>query len=494
MAAIEKTEQLSFLLIPLMAPGHVIPMIDMAKMLARHGVNVTIMLTPLNFNRFSSVVNRAAMSGLPIRLLQIRFPSQEAGLPAGCESADTLPSYQLIQNFFVAIKLLQAIVEEKMEEMNPIPSCVIFDKHLPWMAEACQKFGIPRVSFDGMSSFTQLVMHNLYVSKIHQTVPETVPFLVPGLPHEIEFTKLQLPGLFNPRINDFPEFREQVRLTEAEAYGVVVNSFEELEKGYVDEFKKIRGGKVWCIGPLSLSSDDNLDRAERGNQASIDAAQCLKWLDIRPPGSVIYACLGSLARISAPQFLELALGLEASNHPFILVVNTGSESEEIEKWISEDGFEERNRERCLLVRGWAPQVLILSHPAVGGFLSHCGWNSTLESICAGLPMVTFPLFGEQFLNEKLVVQVLKTGVGVGARVSVHLGQTQRPEDKVTRDGIQAAVEMVMDQGEEGCERRRVAQELGKMAKRSVEEGGSSCLNIELLIEDIAKLAKQKKSS
>ncbi|XP_075487647.1 UDP-glycosyltransferase 73C2-like [Primulina tabacum] len=485
-------KHLNFLLIPLMAPGHVIPMIDMAKMLARHGVNITIMLTPLNFDRFSSVVNRAAMSGLPIRLLRIRFPSEEAGLPAGCESADTLPSYQLIHNFFVAITLLQAIVEEKLDEMKPIPSCVICDKHLPWMAKTCEKFEIPRVAFDGMSCFTQLVMHNLYLSKIHETVPETVPFVVPGLPDEVEFTKLQLPGLFNPRSIDFVGFREQVRITESQAYGVVVNSFEELEKGYVDEFKKIRGDKVWCIGPLSLSNDDNLDRAERGNQASIDAAQCLKWLDSRPPGSVVYACLGSLARLSAPQFLELALGLEASNHPFILVVNIGSECEEIDKWISDEGFEERTGERCLLIRGWAPQVLILSHPAVGGFLTHCGWNSTLESVCAGLPMVTFPLFGEQFLNEKLVVQVLKMGVGVGARVSVHLGEKEKPEARVTRDRIQAAVEKVMDQGEEGCERRRRAQELGKMAKRSVEDGGSSCLNIKLLIQDISKLTEHKK--
>ncbi|KZV15226.1 hypothetical protein F511_28575 [Dorcoceras hygrometricum] len=461
MAAVQP-EQLNFLLVPLMAPGHVIPMIDMAKMLARHGVNVTIMLTPLNFNRFSSVVNRAAMSGLPIRLLQIRFPSEEAGLPAGCESADTLPSYQLLHNFFTAIKLLQAIVEEKMEEIDPVPSCVICDKHLPWMAESCEKFEIPRISFDGMSCFTQLVMHNLYVSNIHKTVPDTVPFLVPGLPDEIEFTKLQLPGLFNPRSNQLGDFREQVRITESQAYGVVVNSFEELEKEYVDEFKKIRGGKVWSIGPLSLSNDGNLDRAERGNQASIDAAQCSEWLDSRPPASVIYACLGSLARLSAAQFVELALGLEASNHPFILVVNSGSETEEIDEWISDQGFEERTRDQCLLIRGWAPQVLILSHPAVGGFMTHCGWNSTLEAICAGVPMVTFPLFAEQFLNEKLVVQVLKIGVGLGlgSRIAVNLWEKDTPENKVTRDRIQAAVEMTMDQGE----RRESHKSFGKWRK------------------------------
>ncbi|KAK4481112.1 hypothetical protein RD792_011983 [Penstemon davidsonii] len=485
------SDHINFVLIPLMAPGHTIPMIDMAKLFAKRGVNITIILTPLDATRFSSVIERAVRSGLPIQLLQVKFPSEEAGLPPGCESADSLPSYDLMPNFFNAITMLQKPMEEILKELNPTPSCIICDKHIAWTADTCTKFQIPRIVFDGMSCFTQLVTNNIYISKIHENVALEKPFIVPDLPDEIEFTKLQLPGLLNPGTSTITGFREQVRKTEFQAYGMVVNSFEELEQRYVDEFRKIKN--VWCIGPLSLWSNDSLDIAQRGNnQDSINSDQFMNWLDSKKQGSVIYACLGSLSRLSTAQFIELALGLEESSHPFILVVKTsGGNSEEIEKWILEEEFEERIKERGLLIRGWAPQVLILSHSAVGGFLTHCGWNSTLEGICSGLPMITWPMFGEQFLNEKLVVQILGTGVGVGAQAVVHLGEEQKPEMKVMRNGITKAIQRVMDEGKEGSERRKMAKELGEKARRSVEVGGSSDLNARLLIQEIAQLGKSK---
>ncbi|KAL6574910.1 hypothetical protein OROMI_012195 [Orobanche minor] len=483
---------LNFILIPLMAPGHIIPMIDMAKLLAQRGVSVAIIVTPLNAARFSSVIERAAGSGLSIRLLQINFPAEEAGLPPGCESLDCLPSYHLIRNFFAAIDMLQKPLEEILNELKPNPSCIICDKHIAWTADTCNRFHIPRIIFDGMSCFAQLIMQRLYASRIHETVSESEPFIVPDLPDRIEFAKIQLPGLFNPGLVDVGDFRQRVLETESQAYGVVANSFEELEKAYLDEYRKLKSGRVWCIGPLSLCTNDNLlDRAQRGNQASIDTEKCLNWLDKRKPGSVIYVCLGSLSRLSPEQFIELALGLELSGRPFVLAVKGGDKSGEIEKWISDSGFEERIEEMGLLIRGWSPQVLILSHSSVGGFLTHCGWNSTLEGISAGVPMITWPFFAEQFLNEKLVVQILETGVGVGAKGVVHLGEEEKHENKVRKEKIRSAIENVMDEGEEGCERRKRAKELGKMAKGSVEEGGSSYRNISLMIREIAQLGNKK---
>ncbi|KAL8036276.1 hypothetical protein ABFX02_12G147900 [Erythranthe guttata] len=491
---------LHFVLIPLMAPGHIIPMIDMAKLLARRHVSVSILVTHLDATRFSPVIDRAVESGLSIQLIKIRFPCEEAGLPRGCESADTLPSYHFIGNFFSAIIMLQKPLEQliskdlMIDNPNPV-SCIISDKHITWTAATCDKFRIPRIVFDGMNCFTQVVSNALFISKIYERVPPDEPFLVPGLPDEIEFTRNQLPGLFNPGPLDVTGVREQVKETENRAYGVVVNTFEEVEKRYVDEFKTLKNGKVWCVGPLSLSSKGDLDISQRGNQASIDTDQCLKWLDGKNPGSVIYSCLGSLSRLSPAQFVEFALGLEESNHPFIIVVKkSGSKSEEIENWIEEDGIEERTKERGLFIRGWAPQVMILSHASVGGFLTHCGWNSTLEGISAGLPMVTWPMFAEQFLNEKLIVQILKTGVGVGARGVVHLGGDEvkaSSNDLVKRSEIKEAIWRVMEERESGCERRKRAKEFGEMAKKSVEEGGSSYLNIELLIRDIEQLVKNK---
>ncbi|CAA3017134.1 UDP-glycosyltransferase 73C6-like [Olea europaea subsp. europaea] len=484
---------LNFVLIPLMAPGHIIPMIDMAKLFAERSVIVTIVTTPLNTIRFNAVIDRAISSGLPIRLLQLRFPCQEAGLPLGCESVDTLPSYKLIRNFFNAAKMLQKPLEQMLKGLEPAPSCIICDKHLSWTADLSNNLQIPRIIFDGMSCFTQLIMNKLHISKVHETAPELEPFVVPSLPDRIEFTKFQLPELLNPRSVDAHDVFEDIRATEALSYGVVVNSFEDLEQRYVDEFRKIKMGKVWCIGPLSLFNRENLDKAERGKKASIETDQCLRWLDSHEPDSVIYACLGSLSRLTPSQFIELALGLEASNSPFILVINI-EKTEEIEKWILEYGFDERIKERGLLIRGWAPQVLILSHSSVGGFLTHCGWNSTLEGICAGLPMITWPLFAEQFLNEKLVVQILGTGVRVGAEAAVDFTAQEETGIKVMKDEVKAAIDMVMDKGKKGCERREKAKALKEMAKRSVEEGGSSYLNMTMLIQDIEQLVKKNKQS
>ena len=113
------------------------------------------------------------------------------------------------------------------------------------------------------------------------------------------------------------------------------------------------------------------------------------------------------------------------------------------KWISEEGFEERTKGRGLIIRGWAPQVLILSHPSIGGFLTHCGWNSTLEGISAGVPMITWPLFADQFLNEKLVTQVLKIGVSVGMEVPMKFGEEEKTGVLVKKEDIKRAICIVM---------------------------------------------------
>jgi UDP-glucosyl transferase 73C len=221
----------------------------------------------------------------------------------------------------------------------------------------------------------------------------------------------------------------------------------------------------------------------------MDENQCLKWLDSWPPSSVIYACLGSLNRLTPPQLMELGLGLEASNKPFIWVLRGSYKSQEMENLLLEDGFEERVKGRGLIIHGWAPQVLILSHPAIGGFLTHCGWNSSLEGICAGVPMMTWPMFAEQFLNEKLIVQILEVGVRVGVELALTWGEEEKFGVAVKRENVEEAVEKIMGEGEEREERRERARKLADMAKKAIKEGGSSFLNITLLLQDIRQQAK-----
>jgi len=128
----------------------------------------------------------------------------------------------------------------------------------------------------------------------------------------------------------------------------------------------------------------------------------------------------------------------------------------------------------------------LSHKAIGAFLTHCGWNSTLEGICGGVPLVTYPMFADQFYNEKLVVQVIESGVRVGAEIAVHYGDEDEFGDgvQVTRDNVKEAIEKVMGDGEGKNERRERARKYADMAKKAIEKGGSSYINMLKLIEDI----------
>jgi UDP-glucosyl transferase 73C len=345
-------------------------------------------------------------------------------------------------------------------------------------------FKIPRISFSGTSCLLQFCFGNARISKVVEDITsETEYFVLPDLPDRIEVTKAQLPAAIASNTTDFSHFTQTMRAAELASYGVIMNSFEELEPAYVKESKKVKKDKLWCIGPASLCNKDELDKAQRGNQSSVDEHHCLKWLDSWEPSSVLYACFGSLCKLIPAQLIELGLGLEASNKPFIWVVRGSNQLEELEKWIAENRFEERTKGRSLLIRGWAPQTLILSHPAVGGFLTHCGWNSTLEGICAGVPLITWPLFGDQFLNEKLVEHILKIAVRVGVESSMKWGETEKIGVMVKKENVMEAIDKLMD-GEESQARRDRARELAKMAKRAVQEGGSSQLNIELLIQDI----------
>ncbi|CAI9097911.1 OLC1v1034430C1 [Oldenlandia corymbosa var. corymbosa] len=474
-----------FILIPFMAQGHMIPMIDIARLLAHQGVIITIFTTPLNAKRFDSVLARAVEeAGLPIQVIQLEFPAAEAGIPEGCECFDMLPSMDLGVKFFAACKMLKPLIEERIQELKPSPSCILADMCHPWANQVAEKFGVPRLMFHGFCSFSLLCIYNLARFKeLDDITSDSEYFVVPDMPHQIELTKAQIVGLVNQ--NNYAEWKElqdSMREAENEAFGVVVNTFQDLEPDYIAQYKKAKAKKVWCVGPVSLCNKDNRDIAERGSKASISEHQCQKWLDSQGANSVIYACLGSITRLSTSQWIELGLGLEASNRPFIWVIRDAPE--EFRKWIQEEKFEERIQGKGLLIQGWAPQVLILSHPSVGGFVTHCGWNSTIEGICAGVPMITWPLFAEQFLNEKLVVNVLEIGVRAGVESPVYIGYEEMAGVQVNRDETKRAIDKIMDEREEAEMRRTRAKELGKKARKALEEGGSSYLDIMQLIQDI----------
>ncbi|CAH8389778.1 unnamed protein product [Eruca vesicaria subsp. sativa] len=467
---------LHFVLFPFMAQGHMIPMVDIARLLAQRGVTITIVTTRHNAGRFKNVLNRAIESGLPINLVHVDLSYQEFGLPEGQDNIDSLDSMELMVPFFKAVNMLEEPVMKLLEEMKPTPNCLISDLLLPYTSKIARKLNIPKINLE--------ILKNLKSEKEY--------FFVPNFPERVEFTKPQVPVEANAS-GEWKEFMDELVEAENTSYGVILNTFQELEAAYVKDYKEARAGKVWSIGPVSLCNKIGADKAKRGNKAVIDQNKCFKWLDSKEEGSVLYVCLGSICNLPLSQLKEIGLGLEKSKRPFIWVIRGWEKYNKLSEWFFESGFEERVKERGLLIKGWAPQVLILSHPSVGGFLTHCGWNSTLEGITSGVPLLTWPLFGDQFCNQKLVIQVLKVGVSSGVEDVMKWGEEEKIGVLVDQGGVKKAVEELMGESDEAKERRGRVKEIGELAHMTVDEGGSSHSNITLLLEDISQLLAQSKN-
>jgi hypothetical protein len=461
-----------------------IPTVDMAKLFASRGVKTTIITTPLNAPLFSKTIQKTKDLGFDIDIQTIKFPAAEAGLPEGCENTDAFITTnenagEMTKKFFIATTFLQEPFEKVLQERHP--DCVVADMFFPWATDAAAKFGIPRLVFHGTSNFALSAGESVRLYEPHKKVSSDYePFVVPNLPGDIKLTRKQLPDFIRENVqNDFTKLVKASKESEVRSFGVIFNSFYELEPAYADYYRKVLGRRAWNVGPVSLCNRDIEDKSGRGKEASIDQHECLKWLDSKKPNSVVYICFGSMASFSASQLKEIATGLEASGQQFIWVVGRNKNSEEDkEDWLPE-GFEERMGDKGLIIRGWAPQVLILDHEAIGGFVTHCGWNSTVEGIAAGVPMATCPLSAEQFYNEKLVTQILKIGIRIGVQEQALL-----VGDSIKSKALEEAVSRLME-GEEAEEMRGKAKAFGKMARKAVEEGGSSYSDLNALIEELS---------
>ncbi|KAM3377233.1 scopoletin glucosyltransferase [Capsicum galapagoense] len=465
-------DQLHFFFFPMMAQGHMIPTLDMAKLFASRGVKVTIITTPLNEPIFCKAIQRNKHLGIEIDIRLIKFPAVENDLPEDCERLD-LASDDKLPNFFRAAAMMKESLEQLIEECRP--NCLVSDMFLPWTTHSAAKFNIPRIVFHGTSYFAQCVGASIRLNKPFKNVSsDSETFDVPNLPHQIKLTRTQLsPNEQSDEELGMSKMIKAVRESDSKSYGAVFNSFNELEPDYVEHYTKVFGIKSWAIGPLSLCNRDIEDKVERGNKSSIDKHECLKWLDSKKPSSIVYVCFGSVIYFTAAQMQELAMGLEASEQDFIWVFRTNNED-----WMPE-GFEERTRGKGLIIRGWAPQVLILDHESVGAFVTHCGWNSILEGVSAGVPFVTWPVFAEQFFNEKTVTDVMRTGAGVGSMQWRRSGS-----EGVKSEAIAKAIKRVMVSEEADGFRSR-AKAYKEMARQAIEEGGSSYTGLTTLLQDIS---------
>uniref|UniRef100_A0A0D3EK79 UDP-glycosyltransferases domain-containing protein n=1 Tax=Oryza barthii TaxID=65489 RepID=A0A0D3EK79_9ORYZ len=213
-------------------------------------------------------------------------------------------------------------------------------------------------------------------------------------------------------------------------------------------------------------------------------------------GAAVEAARRDGLAVDLAEVIELARGIEASGRPFVWAIKeakaTTAAAAAVREWLDGEGYEERVKDRGVLVRGWAPQVSILSHPATGWFLTHCGWNAALEAIAHGVPALTWPTILDQFSSERLLVDVLGVGVRSGVTAPPMYLPAEAEGVQVTAAGVEKAVAELMDGGADGAARRARDRELAAMARAAVEEGGSSHADLTDMIRHVAEVARTKR--
>lgn len=369
-------------------------------------------------------------------------------------------------------KLYDPIIDWFRSQANP-PVAILSDFFLGWTLKLAHQLNIVRIAFFSsgwlLASVADYCWHHIGDVKSLDVVE------FPDLPRYPVFKRRHLPSMVRSYKESDPEsqFVKDGNLANTSSWGCVSNSFDALEGEYSDYLKRKMGhDRVFGVGPLSLVG---LESTGGGDPGLGPNDHVTKWLDGCPHGSVVYVCFGSQKALKRDQMEALASGLEKSGIRFLWVVKTGMIGKGDDGYGSmPDGFEERVAGRGLVLKGWAPQVSILSHKAVGGFLSHCGWNSLLEGIVGGAMILAWPMEADQFVNAKLLVEDL------GVAVQVCEGADSVPDS----DELGKVIAESLSQRDEVKVR---AKELRDDALAAVKSDGSSARDLDRLVEELRNL-------
>ncbi|BFG33485.1 hypothetical protein CerSpe_197590 [Prunus speciosa] len=454
---------------PFMAQGHIIPFLALAQQLEqKKGCTITLINTPLNIKKLSSSFPPSSS----IRLLEIPFKSSDHGLPPDAENTNALNPHLIFKLFQASLSLkpsFKHLMHNLVHERNGQhgrPACIITDIFFGWTAEIAHELGMRHAVFSIVGGFGMACYYSscLHLPLLKAKSDET-EFTLPDFPEANKFHSSQLSE--NLRASNgtdpFALYMKKVFTEGMKTNGLIINTVEELDRIGTMYLRKTFNVPVWAVGPLLLSSENGTNRA--GKEAKLTPKACKNWLDAKTPNSVLYISFGSQNTISKSQMMQLAMALEASSKNFIWVVrpplgyDIDSEFKE-DEWLPE-GFVQRikTQNKGLIVEQWAPQIEILSHKATSAFLSQCGWNSVMESLIHGVPLIGWPMATEQFFTAKYLVEQL------GVCVEVARGSSC----EVRHEDIVAKMELVMNETEKGNQMRRKACEAKEIFKDAIKD-------------------------
>ncbi|KAG6527096.1 UDP-glycosyltransferase 88F3-like [Zingiber officinale] len=453
--------------------GHLVSMVELGRLFLQRGLAVTIVTVdpPYNTGSTASFIARASAANPGIAFH--RLPAVE--LPANPSSHH----HEALA--FDLIRRSNPNLLAFLRSLSPAPSALVLDFFCLFALDAAAPLHLPCfLFFTSGSAVLSVFLH----------LPSLDVACAPSSFRDLDDKPLSIPGVpplpadhmgISMLDRDDDAYRGFVYISDRipDVKGIFVNTFRELEPRALEAISAglcVTDGRstppVYPIGPLIT------ERKTDGG------GECLAWLDALPDASVVFLCFGSIGVFEAEQLREIAKGLDRSGHRFLWVVRSPPSHDPSKRFeappepdldaLLPEGFLERTRARGLVVKGWAPQSEVLRHAAVGGFVTHCGWNSVLEAAVAGVPMLAWPLYAEQWMNKVFLVEEMQAAAAVEGYAGL-----------VTAEEIETKVRWLME-SEGGRRLRDRAADMKERAAAAVGEGGSSRVALQELVAQLKR--------
>ncbi|CAL9068950.1 UDP-glycosyltransferase 87A2-like [Musa acuminata AAA Group] len=438
--------------LPYPGRGHINPMLRLARRLAARGFLVTVVLTEEWLSLLSDSLPQPLPAAVRLRTIPDVVPSERG---RGADFASFIRSVLVRMGSPVAALLA---------ELDPSPDAIIADSMLPWAPVIAHRMGVPVAAFFPQAANVFLAFQELKTLAACRSQPSELYQTGTDTTRNGDGFLDRLPKAASGHLGDFITHSAGEGMLKAFMDGIawfssarclLFNSFDRLERRAFDKLLRANlSVPFYPVGPFVPDAADDEEAA---------TAPCCKWLDSQPKSSVLYVSMSSFLPVSGEEIKEIAVGLQMSGHHFLWAVRDATNT--VRELIGEKG----------MVVPWCDQPRMLRHPSVGGFLTHCGWNSTLEAIDAGVPMLTFPLMWDQYPNSKLVVEDWKIGLRLG----------DEEKDGVGREEVARAVQRLMDlDAAESKELRRRAMELKERSHAALREKGSSTMNLDAFVDHL----------
>ncbi|KAH6816582.1 hypothetical protein C2S51_021402 [Perilla frutescens var. frutescens] len=389
--AMEREEgRFRILMFPWLAYGHISPFLELSKNLSKTSYfTLYLCSSAVNLDSIrASLVKDASDDAASVKLIELHVPPSPQ-LPPELHTMKNLPP-NLFPNLVQAFQESSSSLSDIMDSLRP--DLLVYDFFQPWAPNLASSKGIPSVYFSTSGATMYAYFHHLFTMGTVSTFPYQAIALSQ---HEMAMLKSSIEQHLKDADESFA-FGNFSRSTDI----VLVKSCREIELKYIDYLSDLSKKKMVCTGPLIADAngyDDN------------ESSEIMQWLSGKDHSSTLYISFGSECILSKEQIAAIAKGLLISDVNFLWVVKfpVGERVTKIEEFP--EGFVETVKDKGLVISRWAPQTKILGHPSIGGFVSHCGWSSIMESMYFGVPIITMPMQYDQPINAQMVVEA---GVGV----------------------------------------------------------------------------------